>query len=126
MIYCLEVEVVIALNCRFTRDGALRSRDGLKGVLARPMHTFGGQDLYPTVIEKAAALLHGIATTQHFIDGNKRTAWLACTTFMDIHGLCLRAEIDAFADDIVVDVANGVMKQEELTLWLLDHLEESG
>lgn len=46
----------------------------LDGVLARPQATFGGEDLLPTLAEKAAALLQSIAIAHPFIDGNKRAA----------------------------------------------------
>jgi death-on-curing protein len=124
--YCLEVEAVIALNRQIVGAAAfLRDRGGLESALARPMHTSDGQDLYPTVIEKGAALLHGIATTQHFMDGNKRTAWMACVTFLASCELHLVSEADRYADEVVVQVAVGTMGQNQFALWLLEHLEDS-
>lgn len=125
MICCLEVEAVIALNAKFTNGGGvLRDRGGLESALARPLHTPFGQPVYPTVIEKAAALLHGIATTQYFVDGNKRTAWMACLVFLREHGMRLVDGMDGYADDFVVGVATGQISQQEVVTWLLDHIEE--
>lgn len=125
MTFCLPVEAVVALNHKVTGNGGLlRDPGGLEGALARPMQTFGGQDLHPTVIAKAAVLLHGIATTQHFFDGNKRTAWMACQAFLEASGMILMAAADAYADDFVVNIATGRIGITEIGLWLLAHLEE--
>lgn len=97
--------------------------EGLRARSPDPCTAFS-QDLFPSVIEKAAALLHGLATTQHFVDGNKRTAWLACATYLEGHGLCLMAEADAYADDFVVGVAIGEINQIDVATWILDHLED--
>lgn len=58
-----------------------------------------GREYYPTVVQKAAALLHGLASTQPFINGNKRTAWICCFTFLGEHGLTIAARVKQ--DDIV-------------------------
>ena len=48
---------------------------------------FAGRAAYPTVEEKAAALLHSIAKNHALFDGNKRLAWIACDVFLDLNGL---------------------------------------
>lgn len=122
MIYCLDVEVVIELNRRYTNNaGRVRDRNGLESALARPMQSFGGQDFYPAAVDKAAALLHGLATTQCFVDGNKRTAWMSCVVFL--RGMDLHFGIDDAADDFVVALAEKRLTQEEAGLWILDNLD---
>lgn len=51
-------------------DG-LRDRAGLEAAISAPMQSFGGQDLYPTVVEKIARLGYGLAANHAFVDGNK-------------------------------------------------------
>ncbi|MFF9015248.1 type II toxin-antitoxin system death-on-curing family toxin [Streptomyces sp. NPDC014870] len=55
----------------------------------------GGDAYYPSVLDKAAALLQSLAFTRPFVDGNKRTAWLACVTFLSLNGVELRPDADA-------------------------------
>lgn len=63
------------------RDFAL-----LESALFRPAASFGGQDLYPTIFEKAAALVHSLLLNHQFVDGNKRTATFLVYRFLMING----------------------------------------
>ena len=71
-----------------TALGAGPVRDvGLLGSAAgRPQTTVFGSDAYPSVPEKAAALLHSITNNHALVDGNKRLAWLAAVVFLDLNG----------------------------------------
>lgn len=126
MIYCLEVEAVIALNSKHTDNGGvLRDRAALESALARPMQSSYGQDFYPTVIDKAAVLLRGIAANHAFLDGNKRTAWLACVVFLNGQGVRLAGEANGYADDFVVAVATGDLDQAAVVEWLLGRIDDT-
>lgn len=94
--------------------------DRLESALARPMHTFAGQLLYPTLIGRAAALLHGVATAHAFVDGNKRTAWICTATYLEHEGSPLQRIADLEVADFVVNVVVGDIDQENAALWLLD------
>ena len=63
------------------REGTL-----LHAAVARPFATFGGQELYPTDFEKAAALFHSLIKSHPFMDGTKRTAFAAALFFLDSCG----------------------------------------
>jgi death-on-curing protein len=63
-----------------------QSRDLLESALGRPFHSMGGQDLYPTVIEKAAALFHSMIANHPFQNGNKRTAVVSVDAFLVANG----------------------------------------
>lgn len=70
----------------------------------RPAAAVFGEEAYPRLVEKAAALLQSLAVNHPFFDGNRRTAWLSCVTFLAINGVNLRPDIDA-AERLVIDVA---------------------
>jgi len=52
----------------------IRDLDALESAIAQPRMTFGGEDLYPTVVEKASALGFSLIMNHPFVDGNKRTS----------------------------------------------------
>ena len=87
----------------------------------RAIATFGGDDLYPTVTEKASALGFSLIQNHPFVDGNKRIGHAALETFLVING----CEIDASVDEqeqIILLVASGLMKRDEFTTWLRNHV----
>lgn len=101
----LSVEDVLALARRI---GQSRPRDvGLvASAVARPQTSVFGEDAYPDLHTKAAALLHSLARNHAFVDGNKRVAWLAVGAFYWINGMLLDAPDDP-AYDLVIAVASG-------------------
>jgi death-on-curing protein len=124
--YCLSLDALIRINFDHTGNhGRVADKTVLESSLANPLQTFDATDLYPTVIEKAAVLLHGLATTQGFVDGNKRTAWLACVTFLGFHDIRLTPEADDYAADVVLEVVAGTMPRADLQEWILNHIEDS-
>ena len=76
----------------------------LEAAVARPQATAFGQDAYPTLDTKAAALLHSIARNHALIDGNKRLALAAIIAFYGLNGRRLTLTNDA-AYNLVMDVA---------------------
>jgi death-on-curing protein len=93
----------------------------LESALARPRASVFGQDAYPDLHLKAAALLHSLARNHALVDGNKRLAWTACRTFLAINGHWISApEDDRF--EFVIRVATGVLPDvakiaEQLNAW---------
>ena len=71
---------------RYGGVGGVLSRDLLESASARPQTAILGQELYPTLEEKAAALMHSIIADHPFVDGNKRTAFLAAQEFLRLNG----------------------------------------
>ncbi len=61
----------------------------LDSALSRPFHSAGGQDAYPTTIEKATALFHSLISNHPFQNGNKRTAVIAVDAFLMGNGFAL-------------------------------------
>ena len=64
----------------FGGSKGLRDLGSLESAIARPFQTFGGQELYVSVLEKSAALIQSIISNHPFVDGNKRTGFLAMAT----------------------------------------------
>ncbi len=93
--------------------GPVRDVGLLDSAAARPRSTAFGQDAYPSIGLKAAALAHSIARDHALVDGNKRLAWLATSVFLDLNGR--RPELtDDEAFTLVMDVAEGIVGVEEI------------
>lgn len=119
----LRVERIIEIHRyqieRFGGTPGVRSPELLDSAVARPLASFGGRELYPTLIEKAAALGHSLIQNHPFHDGNKRTGAGALTMFLGRNGFTIRAGQDEQAD-IFERVAGKEprMTYEDLLGWL--------
>ncbi|WP_327395607.1 type II toxin-antitoxin system death-on-curing family toxin [Streptomyces phaeochromogenes] len=94
------------------RLGADEVRDYglLDSALARPQSSVFGQDAYPDVWEKAAALMESLARNHALVDGNKRIAWYSAWVFLHMNGHPLDAEFDVDeAEAFVFDVCQGAL-----------------
>ena len=95
--------------------GDLKVRDvGLLDSAAhRPASAFGGQDAYPTLAGKAAALLQSVVMNHALVDGNKRLGLHLTDLFLYINGAELTLTQDE-AVELIVDVAKGVADLDEI------------
>lgn len=93
--------------------GPVRDLGLIDAAVARPQSSAFGEDAYPTVKLKAAALLHSIVTNHALVDGNKRLGWLATTVFLDLNGEAVDLDDDD-AFRLVLDVAEGRIGVEEI------------
>ena len=103
------------------RDVVVRDYGLLESALARPRASVFGQDAYPDLHLKAAALLHSLARNHALVDGNKRLAWTACRTFLAINAQWISAPEDE-RFDFVIRVATGAVHDpdeiaERLRSW---------
>ena len=87
-------------------DTLVRDLHLLDSAARRPMITLFGQPQFPTLIDKAAALLHSLAYHHLFMDGNKRTALQAVTIFLNLNGYDLTWDRQT-EYDFILDVAQG-------------------
>ena len=94
------------------RDEAL-----LDSALEAAFQSFGGVDLYPTIVEKAAKLTYAIAMNHPFADGNKRIAAASMLLFLRLNGIKLSFTQEEFAD-FFFSLASGNVTQEELLGWI--------
>jgi death on curing protein len=93
----------------------------LESAVAQPLMSFGGQELYPTIIEKAAALGFSLIKNHPFNDGNKRIGHAALETFLVLNGY----EVDAPVDEqerVIMSVAAGEMGRDDFVDWLGIHV----
>jgi len=121
----LGLAEVVALHRRLLQltggaDG-IRHLDALEAALAQPKATFGGADLYPTVVEKATALCYALIQGHPFVDGNKRVGHAAMETFLLLNGAELVAPVDE-QERLILDLAAGRVSSPQLTEWLRQHL----
>ena len=110
----------LALEQSGGADG-VRDQNGLESALAQPSMTFAGQDLYPTLVEKAVALCFSLVMNHPFIDGNKRVGHFAMETFLVLNGKEIEAAVDE-QERIILGLAAGEMEREEFSEWLAAHL----
>ena len=121
MTFYLSLEQVLDLHRvqirHFGGAAGLRDRGALEAALARPQMTFGGEDLYPDIEAKAAALMHSLVMNHPFVDGNKRVGAHACVLLLlanDVEPAFSPAELA----DITLTLARGEVAAEALAIWL--------
>lgn len=121
MMRYLSLVEVLALHRQIIEQskGAMGIRDlgSLESALAQPRMTFAGEDLYPTIVDKASALGFSIVMNHPFIDGNKRTGHATMETFLLLNGL----EINAYVDEqerVILALASGELERDAFTKWL--------
>ena len=125
MIIWLEMRLILAIHERqLAEHGGLsgvRDETLLESALARPqqLHAYG--DPPPDMVELAAALASGIARNHPFLDGNKRTAAVACETFPNLNGIDLTAD-DAALYPQFLALAEGHLTAEAFAAWLRQHI----
>lgn len=101
----LDVEDLLALAVDlFGSPPPIRDAGLLAAAAARPQASVFGEDAYPDVWTKAAALLHSIVKNHPLVDGNKRLGWLATAVFLDLNGI----EVTTIGNDDVFDVVMAV------------------
>lgn len=97
--------------------GPVRDVGLLESAAHRPTTTLWGREAYPTLDEKAAALLQSVVSNHALVDGNKRLGWLSVVVFYAINGI----DLDAPDDDVftlVMRVAAGDIELGEVTTCL--------
>ena len=102
-------------------DG-LRDRAGLEAAISAPMQSFGGQDLYPTTVEKIARLGYGLASNHAFVDGNKRIGAMMTQLSLKWNGFQMSLRSGELAD-MFIAIADGSAKESDLLAWIQTHLE---
>ena len=120
MIFYLSLEQILDLHEKQVRtfggSSGIRDRGALESPVARLAMTFGGEDLYPDVADKASALMHSLVMNHALVDGNKRIGASAAELFLEVNGYRLAA----LDDDLVqttLATARGELDAEALAIW---------
>jgi death-on-curing protein len=101
----------------------VRDLSALESAVAQPRMTFGGEELYSTVSEKAAALGFSLVMNHPFVDGNKRVGHAAMEAFLLLNGW----EIDAATDEqerVILQLAAGDLRRDQFADWIRAHVEK--
>lgn len=115
----LTKEEVIAAHYYMMRQmndvdqAGIKDHTLLDSAIHRPMQSLFGEDAYPSLFDKAAALLESLVKNHCFHNGNKRTAYLVVKSFLMINGYHLRME-RVFAVEFIVDIATGNTSFEQI------------
>lgn len=117
----VSADDVIALHSKIIKktggiDG-VRDRSGLEAAVAAPLQSFGGEDFYPTTIDKIARLGYGLAANHAFIDGNKRIGALMTQLLLQWNGYRLVLNRGELAD-MFIAIADGSAGEIELFDWI--------
>lgn len=117
----LTVEVVLALHRRqlerFGGGTGLRDLGLLESAVAQPQASFGGVYVHEGLFAMAAAYLFHIVANHPFVDGNKRAGLLAAQVFLDVNGITLEHDSEAFYE-LTMGVAEGRTDKSDVAVEL--------
>ncbi len=123
----LTLEDVLELHIEIINEiggsHGIKEQNGLDSALAQPQMTFGSEDFYPTVAEKAAALAFSLIQNHPFHDGNKRVGHGAMELFLNLNGYDFADILDE-QERVILAVASSKMGREEFTEWVIAHAVE--
>jgi death-on-curing protein len=121
----IDLALVLAIHDRQLAEhgGAEGVRDEglLESALARPQQMLAYAEPPPDLADLAAALAHGLARNHPFVDGNKRTAYVACRTFLALNGSGLAADVEDKYQTFLA-LADGRLPAEAFAAWLRERL----
>ncbi|HEY88725.1 MAG TPA: type II toxin-antitoxin system death-on-curing family toxin [Thermoflexia bacterium] len=109
------------LLTRFGGTRGIRDWGALESAIAQPRMTFGGEELYPSVVEKSAALGYSLIKNHPFVDGNKRVGHAAMEVFLVLNGYEIGSSVDK-QEQVILQVASGEIIRGEFEDWLRAHL----
>jgi death on curing protein len=120
----LTLDEVLSLHAEqirlFGGSSGIRDLGLLESAMGTVEATFDGVFLHETLFAMAAAYLHGISRNHPFLDGNKRTGVAAALTFLEMNGIEVDADEDAFYG-LVIGVAEGHVSKAAVAVFLEKH-----
>jgi death-on-curing protein len=115
------VKIHHVLISKFGGSSGIRELSALESALQRPFQTFDSRELYPSVVEKAAALTESLLRNHPFVDGNKRVGYVLLRLYLSSHGFLLNASDEA-KYLFIINVASGAMSFEEIVIWIKSNI----
>jgi death-on-curing protein len=122
-IFITEEEVYVIHSDQLNRYGGsagIRDHGLLQSALAQPSASFGGKWLYGDLFEMASAYLYSLVMNHPFVDGNKRVGGMAALAFLEVNGVVVQSDQDAYAD-LVIAVAAGKAARDDVVTFLRTH-----
>ncbi len=123
----IEIEEVLIIHDILIKEfggvEGIRDYNLLVSALSRP---FGGTqniEFYPNFYDKAGALIESLVKNHPFVDGNKRTGYVVMRLFLLSNGYNITASHDE-KYEFVMGIASGISTLEEITIWIINHLEK--
>lgn len=120
----LTLDEVLAIHHeeveKFGGSHGVRALDLLDSAIHRPQSSFMGDDLYPTLFHKAAALMHSILLNHPFIDANKRTSTVSMAYFLHLNGYDIEVGQKELVE-LALKVESKQMDLEQISKWLTEH-----
>ncbi len=114
----LDLEDFLSAARRIIPNLAVLDYGLLESALARPRASVFGEDAYPTIFEKAAALLESLARNHALTDGNKRSAWMATRVFLGLNAVQITSPDPDTAENLVLATATGQLNISEIASQL--------
>ncbi len=124
MTYLTTEEVIQLHEWLIAQSGGaagIRDRGLIDSAVYQPQATFGGHELNPTLVDKAAALGFSLACNHGFIDGNKRIGHAAMETFLVRNGFELDADVNE-QEAIFLQLAARTLTREQFVEWVAQHV----
>ena len=123
---CFSKEQIILLHdLAISETGGtpgLRDSSLLESALGAPFQTFDGEDLYPSIYQKAARLGFGLAQNHAFIDGNKRIGALTMISMLEANNIEITYTQNELVD-LFLKISNSLVDVEFVTKWIIDHIQ---
>lgn len=121
----ISKELAIEINRLVVKESGgssgLRDESLLLSAINRPFQTFDGKDLYPTIVEKSAAIFESIIINHPFIDGNKRVAYAMMKMLLIEEGFQLNSTKEE-TYNFVIETSKGNLRFNEIKDWLIEKL----
>jgi len=124
----LSVDQVVSLHQSLTGllsgDPGVRDLRALDAAVAKPALVFEGEDLYPSLAAKAAALLHALVTTTPFVTASKGTAAVAAECFLAANAIALTAT-DQDLMQVITSTERGELGIESIAVWMRQRMAKA-
>lgn len=121
----LTLDQVIKLHKRVIEQSGgatgIRNQEGLESAVAQPLMSYADHELYPTLIEKVAALGFSLINNHPFVDGNKRIGHAALEVTLLMNGYEIQADVDN-QEAVILAVAASKMNRQDFLDWLKEHV----
>lgn len=121
----LDVEMVMAIHRHsietYGGSAGVLNSGAVHSAVSQASAAFFGQELHPTVAQKAAAYWFHLCQAHGFVDGNKRVAAASMLTFLAVNGLWLDAT-EAELESVTMLIAQGKMQKSHLARFIAGHL----